>query len=215
MKTKTIFFVLLFALPFLGKAQSSSLGLSSSYMVGKYYKQYGLGLTFANQFSDYVSGRLTMQGVFSQGGTRIRGHRIFCPPGSFTTTANGYDKRPSILETSYLVRFRPTNAKHKMRLVVGTGLLYRWTDFYSLFYPKATIRTDVFIPEENNAIGVPLNLGLEIDLNKHISLALEGETRSFLELGNELNLSRTFFYYGANMNLVYHFYSKKKGCSQI
>ncbi len=218
MKIKITFFVLLFALPFLGNAQSSSLGLSSSYMVGQYYKQYGLGLAFANQYSDYVSGRVTLQAVFSEGGfARRLVYGVRCPSNVVMTRENGYDKYPSILEMSYLVRFRPIKAKHKIRCVVGSGLVYRYTNLSNLFSSTAvdakTTFTDIFLPKEVSsnvfALGLPINLGLELDLNKKISLAFEGEIRSFFLIDGKLNRNNAFMHSGANLNLMYHLFGKK------
>ncbi|MEY4903537.1 MAG: hypothetical protein RLZZ292_1352 [Bacteroidota bacterium] len=207
MKTKTIFFVLLFALPFLGKAQYS-IGLNSYRNFGTTANgeepQFAFGMIANKQISKHFDTQIKALAVFSQEGVVFFSFGCWGPATFINTTPIGYEKTPSSVEVSYLVRFHPVSKHRKWRVMAGTGLAYRRSNQPLLdnTTPAGTIVS--LAPNLNQSLGLPLTLGFEVDITKNVSLSVEEENRVFV--------SRYYndrFYYGASLNLVYHLFAKK------
>jgi hypothetical protein len=206
MKTKITFFVLLFALPFLGKAQYS-IGLNSYQKFGTVdnmdENQFAFGIVANNQISKRFDTQIKALAVFSN--EAVVSFRGDCFGGSLIhTTATGYEKMPSSFELSYMVRFHPIAQHRKWRVIAGTGLAYRWSNqrIIDNTTPAGTIVS--LAPNLNRSLGLPLTLGFEVDITKNFSLSVEEENRIFVSRDGVDN-----FYYGASLNLVYHLFAKK------
>ncbi|MEY4904208.1 MAG: hypothetical protein RLZZ292_2023, partial [Bacteroidota bacterium] len=147
MKIKITFFVLLFALSFLAKAQQG-IGVSYYYNLGNNYEsrdeqQIGFGITASKQLSNYFATEARLMGIF---------YKV----SNFRNPV--YEAIPSTLEVSYLVCLRPIGNHNKVRLTLGTGFAYRYF-FSSLTGTKRLISAP---PKLNNVVGVPIIGSAEI-----------------------------------------------------
>ncbi|MEY4903538.1 MAG: hypothetical protein RLZZ292_1353 [Bacteroidota bacterium] len=214
MKTKTIFFVLLFALPFLGKAQYS-IGLSSSYNIGNneyntmYARQIAVGLSLGKQVSNHVELQFKIEPVFSKEGA-IFPRRCGNDATPITTLPlPTYEKTPSILQSSFLIRLRPIANGKRVRLTLGSGMAYRGIKSSRLARNNKVGDVVVIARDLNTFIGLPMVVGLEMDI-KSCSISLEQSNMCFLDLNNLADYkNNSYFYYGASLNLVYHLFAKK------
>jgi hypothetical protein len=201
-------------LSFFATAQYS-VGVNSYYNVGCNFKglenQMAFGLTASKQISTYFATDIKLLSVFSQ-------QRLvpIIPIGGVLGICGNidspfYETTPSSFEMSYLFRLRPIGHSNKERITVSTGLMYRFLSHSTFPSTISGMQFVVFTPNFNRAIGIPLNIGAELDLNNYLTLSLEEENRFFIHPANKSTGDNgfNFFYYGASLNLVYHLFPKK------
>ncbi len=195
------FFTLFFS--FCATAQYS-LGVNTYYNIGSNFKgienQFAFGVAASAQLSSYFDTQLKLISVFSKE-TNTAGISSF--------PFQEYEHTPSSAEVSYTIRLRPVVNKNQERITLGTGVLYRY-----LYRPSRTTPSGVFLvstPNLNRVIGIPVNIGLEFDLNDQFTLSLEQENRFFLRRENKTLGDPGFNvrYHGVSLNLMHHPFAKK------
>jgi hypothetical protein len=199
-------------LSFFATAQYS-VGVNTYYNIGSFHNSFNhqimLGFSASKQISTYFDTKVIVSSVFSQKKIVdiVPLERTECG----TESSHSYEGNPSSYEMSCLIRFRPIVRENKERITLGTGLMYRYLQRSILPSEVSGKQFLVLAPNLNYSVGIPLNIGAELDLNKHFSLSLEEENRFFIYCGDKTkkDLKPNFFYYGASLNLVYRLFPKK------
>jgi hypothetical protein len=198
----TVFFICF--LSFFATAQYS-VGVNSYYNINSnivfkgWGNQLAIGLALSNQISNYFDTQIKMASIFSQENNLLLS----------SIAQNTYEKTPSSVEMSCMIRLRPIVHENKQRITLSTGLMYRYLYRPSRVTPSGSFAA--IAPNLNRAIGIPFNIGAEFDLNKRLTFTLEEENRFFIQPTNKSTGDNgfNFFYYGASLNLVYHLFPKK------